>query len=318
MSRVLRAQFIEAVIGLVITTLLSSLGDAATLLGLTGTGLVMALTAFMTESGGAVLAVLALLFPFLSAEALERSLGRPLAAIVNNESGNGETTLTQIYDKYKGDKEGNPPSVKVPPTIDQEARASVHPASLTLDCFGKDCRREVTVQSTGTSKLRLSWSEFTGPGRAAWHYSDDCEKENIDPGDSCTFRVWADETAYPDARLVIHDNTPNPASQVALTVGGSTPPPEEQGTLVAQGSTGINPATCDALDGSVTVLASNGPVEWNAASDDGAGDVAISPPSGSIPSGQTQTISVRGSHPGPGFTFTVSNIHSSVGFQVIC
>ncbi|WP_331751892.1 hypothetical protein OG713_45935 (plasmid) [Streptomyces sp. NBC_00723] len=60
------------------------------------------------------------------------------------------------------------------------------------------------------------------------------------------------------------------------------------------GSTGIDPADCTALDGTVTVLASDGPVELSAA----LTDTADAPDSGSL-SGVTVSPRARRSQGGP-------------------
>ncbi len=321
MSRVIRAQILEAIIGLIITALISRLGEEAALLGISGTSLVMALTGLLADSGKIIIAVLALLFPFVSTTALETALGKPLSAIVDKDSGDEGTTIENVYDKYNGGREGDSRPDTDPPKVDANARAAVDPSSLTLKCFGKDCRGEVTIRSTGTSKLRLTWTEFTGSDAKAWHYSDDCDHESIDPGESCSFRVWADETDGPDATLIVHDNSPNPASRVAVTVDPGTttnPRPEREGTVNLTASSGIEPAVCSALDGTLTVQAYDGPVNWTAVLDPSATGVTVTPASGALAEGESQTVAIRGSYTGAGFGLSIKNANGSGDVRIVC
>ncbi|MFE2533613.1 hypothetical protein [Streptomyces sp. NPDC059371] len=337
MGRIIRTQLVEAVVGLIISAVLAHFGDLAAFAGITGTSVVMAVTALAARSAKVVLAVVALAIPFASITTLEASLGKPLSALAHGPSdGGGATTVRAVYDTYRDDL--TLPSVPIsdtgPGKIDKNAGAEVSPASLELPCLGKDCRQEVTIRSTGTADLRLTSMTFEGEGAAAWHRSDDCEHKVIPPGQDCRLRVWAvrsDGTARYTARLVIHQNTPGPASQVDLTARTDTVPPvgpSKQAALSDAGSTGIDPADCTALDGSVTVLASDGPVEWSAALTDtadatGSGSlsgVTVDPPSGSVPAGERQTIAVHGTYTGPdaGFQLSIRYTDKSVDFHVAC
>ncbi|WP_392972919.1 hypothetical protein [Streptomyces sp. LN245] len=339
MGRIIRTQLLEAVVGLIISAVLAHFGDLAAFAGITGTSVVMALTALAARSAKVVLAVVALAIPFASITTLEASLGKPLSALAHGPSDEGgATTVRAVYDKYREDLAL--PSVPIsdagPGKIDKNAGAEVSPASLELSCLGKDCRQEVTIRSTGTADLRLTSMAFEGEGAAAWHRSDDCEHKVIPPGQDCRLRVWAVQTdGLPryTARLVIHQNTPGPASQVDLTArtdtGTPTPvAPSKQATLSDAGSTGIDPADCTALDGTVTVLASDGPVEWSAALTDTAdapdsgsvSGVTVDPPAGSVPAGERQTIAVHGTYTGSdaGFQLSIRYADKSVDFHVGC
>ncbi|MFF3886111.1 hypothetical protein [Streptomyces sp. NPDC001914] len=338
MGRIIRTQLAEAVVGLIISAVLAHFGDLAAFAGITGTSVVMAATALAARSAKVVLALVALAIPFASITTLEASLGKPLSALAHGPSdGGGATTVRSVYDQYREDLDL--PSIPIshpgPGKIDKNADAEVSPASLELPCVGKDCRQEVTIRSTGSADLRLTSMAFEGEGAAAWHRSDDCEYKVIPPGQDCRLRVWAvrtDGLARYTARFVIHQNTPGPASEVDLTArtGTTTPPvdPLEQATLSDDGSTGIDPADCATLDGSVTVLASDGPVEWSAALGDTAGTtgsdalagVTVDPPSGSVPAGGRQTIAVRGTYTGSGggFQLSIKYADKSVDFHVGC
>ncbi|MER5596307.1 hypothetical protein [Streptomyces sp. NPDC002265] len=323
---------------MIISAVLAHFGDLAAFAGITGTSVVMALTALAARSAKAVLAVVALALPFASITTLEATLGQPLSALAHGPSdGGGGTTVRSVYDKYRDDWDlpSLPISNTGPEKIDKNAGAEVSPASLELSCVGKECRQEVTIRSTGSADLRLTSMAFEGDGAAAWHRSDDCENKVIPPGQDCRLRVWAvrtDGLADYAARFVIHQNTPDPASQVALTARTDqvTPPvtPTEEPTLSAAGSTGIAPADCTALDGSVTVLASDGPVEWTAALTDTAdatgadslSGVTVDPPSGSVAAGESQTIGIHGMYTGSGggFELAIRYGGKSVDFPVGC
>ncbi|MGC4985997.1 hypothetical protein ACLQ18_36235 [Streptomyces sp. DT193] len=339
MGRIIRTQLVEAVVGLIISAVLAHFGDLAAFAGITGTSVVMALTALAARSAKVILAVVALAIPFASITTLEASLGKPLSALAHGPSdGGGATTVRAVYDKYREDLSF--PSVPIsdtgPGKIDKNAGAEVSPASLELPCLGKDCRQEVTIRSTGTADLRLTSMAFEGEGAAAWHRSDDCEHKVIPPGQDCRLRVWAVQTggtARYTARLVIHQNTPGPASQVDLTAptdtGTPTPvAPSKQATLSDAGSTGIDPADCTALDGTVTVLASDGPVEWSAALTDTAdapdsgslSGMTVDPSAGSVQAGERQTIAFHGTYTGSdaGFQLSIRYADKSVDFHVGC
>ncbi|MFE1292740.1 hypothetical protein [Streptomyces sp. NPDC058751] len=345
MGRIIRTQLAEAIVGLIISALLAHFGELAAFTGLTGTSVVMAVTALAARSARAVLIVVALVAPLASVTALETSLDTSLTAIAHGPS-DGGTTVQAVYDKYRAkvsaSSDDTPIPTPTPPsgsrTIDPNAGAEVSPAALELSCPGEECGKEVTISSTGTAALRLTSMTFEGAGAAAWHRSDDCEDEVIAPEQDCRLKVWvvrgdeSDEPGESTAQLVIHQNTPGPASRVALTTSGSPTPtitdPPQEATLSGAGSTGIDPADCSALDGSVTVLAAGAAVEWTAAlggTTDAPGSEALSgvivdPPSGSVPAGESRTIAVRGAYTGTdgGFGLSIRYADESVDFRVGC
>ncbi|KAB1985730.1 hypothetical protein [Streptomyces triticiradicis] len=343
MGRIIRTQLAEAVVGLVISTVLAHFGHLAAFTGLTGTGVVMAVTALAARSAKLVLAVVALVIPFASVTALETSLDTSLTAIAHGPSDEGGvTTVRAVYDKYRAKVATAPDTTPTPTTgpgtIDPDAGAGVSPASVELSCLGKECRQEVTITSTGAAPLRLTSMTFEGAGAAAWHRSGDCEYKVIQPDQDCRLRVWAvrsDEPTGYTAQLVVHQNAPGPASRVDLTAPADTPSPapgttdsSRRATLTDAGSTGIAPADCSALDGSVTVLAADGTVEWSAglggtadaSGSDALSGVIVDPPSGSVPAGERQTIAVHGTYTGSdeGFQLSIRYADKSVDFHVGC
>ncbi|MGW7612401.1 hypothetical protein ACWGKW_35125 [Streptomyces sp. NPDC054766] len=243
MGRIIRTQLAEAVVGLIISAVLAHFGDLAAFTGLTGTSVVMAVTALAARSAKVVLVVVALTIPFASVTALEASVGKSLSALAHGPSdGGGVSTVRDVYDKYRGNLTPTPIPIPTPTptptptgseTILRKAGVEVSPASLELSCLGKECRQEVTISSTGTEDLRLTSMAFEGAGAAAWHRSDDCEYKVIPPDQDCRLRVWAvqsDESSDCTAQLVIHQNTPGPASRVDLTARADILPTETPST----------------------------------------------------------------------------------------
>lgn len=231
MGRIMRTQLAEAVVGLIISAVLAHLGELAAFAGLTGTGVVMAVTALAARSSKVLLAVVALAVPLASVTTLEKTLGTSLSELADGPSdGGGGTTVQAVYKKYRENsaRPSIPSSNAGSGKIDHNADAMASPASLELSCLGKKCGQKVTIRSTGTAALRLTSMAFEGEGAAAWHRSNACEHKVIPPGRACTLRVWAvqtDELADYTAQLVIHQNTPGPASQVDLTARTATDPP---------------------------------------------------------------------------------------------
>ncbi|WRZ87788.1 hypothetical protein OHB54_01000 [Streptomyces sp. NBC_01007] len=241
MGRIIRTQLAEAVVGLIISAVLAHFGDLAAFTGLTGTSMVMAVTALAARSAKVVLVVVALTIPFASVTTLEASVGKSLSALAHGPSdGGGVSTVRDVYDKYRGNLTSTSTSAPVPTptptgseTILRKAGVEVSPALLELSCLGKECRQEVTISSTGTEDLRLTSMAFEGAGAAAWHRSDDCEYKVIPPDQDCRLRVWAvqsDELSDYTAQLVIHQNTPGPASRVDLTARADILPTETPST----------------------------------------------------------------------------------------
>ncbi|MEV7969268.1 hypothetical protein AB0O34_25260, partial [Sphaerisporangium sp. NPDC088356] len=224
MGRLIRTELVEAVIGLILTSLLAQLGDIAAMLGITGTGVVMAITALLMEAGNLLLAILAFVFPFVSTTSLETVAEKPITAVVNGPSaGDHSTTIQNVLDQKPPKPQPGPRTAK----IDKNAGVEVSPESLHLSCFGEQCRQRITIRSTGTATLKLTSTKREGAGREAWRFSRGCDREAIPPGDECTFWVWAvrsDAVSDYTAELVIHQNTSGPASIVSLTVEEDTAP----------------------------------------------------------------------------------------------
>lgn len=274
----------------------------------------MALTALAAESGKVLLVALSLVSPFGVTTGLETVFDKSLDAIIADDPENGETTIDKFIDEHRGSSEGGGKPVGQT-EVDKDAHASADPGPVTLKCVGKDCPGKVTVHKQRHVEAAAHLERIHRPGRGAWHYSGNCENKDIDPGDSCTFRIWAGETpADPSAHLVVHDNTPDAPSKVAVTITGTT-----RGRLVETGREGILSSDCTNYNATVTVMADGGPVDWTTHTVPAGIALTASPSSGSLSAGDSQTIRISGRiTTAPRFTFSIRGFSNGLDYHVTC
>ncbi|QKW38075.1 hypothetical protein HUT06_32100 [Actinomadura sp. NAK00032] len=95
------------------------------------------------------------------------------------------------------------------------------PAPLELDCddTGTACEGTVRVSNAGTLPLRIGAIELRGPAAAAYGHTG-CEHQTLAVhSDPCQITVTRRTGSAGTARLVIHQNLPGPATEVALSSG---------------------------------------------------------------------------------------------------
>ncbi|MET0134527.1 MAG: hypothetical protein ABW215_13165 [Kibdelosporangium sp.] len=226
-----------AVVGMAIPVFMGQ-GPGPTLVG---TVLIALLTSFGiagTESGTAKGAKAVVTLLLAAGGVLVTVTGVTVTDLARGKSLTGDTQNTfpiapeagaaPTRNSGSGASSTSSPSTSTPPTSgaggpDIEVTDAVSCGSPEVGS-SRTCD-EITVRSVGAKPLKVTSMEFKGSNGDEFtvnRKNTTCLKAEIKPGSSCVISVTFEpaETGTREARIIVHQNLPGPASEVTLT-GGS-------------------------------------------------------------------------------------------------